>query len=101
MPIVQKLTLYPDCYAGLSTYRGGIGLSPGKTMLAAGFQDWILPAGVYTVRAKAKLVVQHQNSDVDPLLPNRNRNSPGITPEGEERTDVITIPDVTFEVKKQ
>lgn len=68
-PIAHKATIPTSGYIGISTYRGGIGLTPKSVLLAAGMQAWVVKPGVYRVRGTATVSVDFGAQLLDPEKP--------------------------------
>jgi RNA polymerase sigma factor (sigma-70 family) len=79
-PMTHKATLPTSGYVGISTYRGGIGLTPKSILLAAGLQDWVLKPGTYMVRGTVTVSVTFGGEVLDPEKPDVPESKPKNAP---------------------
>ena len=68
-PMAHAATLPTSGYVGLSTYRGGIGLTPKSILFAAGFQDWTVKPGTYRLRGTVTVTATFGDAVLDPGKP--------------------------------
>jgi hypothetical protein len=90
-PIAHDATIPTGGYVGLSTHRGGIGLSAGTILFAAGFQDWRLKPGTYRLRGKVTVRVNFGDAVLDPELPD--------VPAVKDQTLILDLAERSFELK--
>lgn len=101
VPMSHRMTVSAGVYGGLPTHRGGVGLPVGRTMLAAGWQVWILPPGNYTMKGKATITVAYGSEVLDSGLPHRGFKSKkdDFAPAGETKSISIEFPSSIFQVE--
>lgn len=100
VPMSHRMTISADAYAGLPTHRGGVGLTVGKTMLAAGWQVWTLPPGKYSMKGTAKIAAGFGSAALDPLLPHRGfkAKEKDFPPVGETKSVSVELQAASFQV---
>lgn len=90
-PMAHDATIPTGGYVGLSTHRGGIGLSAGSILFAAGFQDWRLKPGTYRLRGKVAVKIRFGDTVLDPEKPD--------PPEAKDQRFNLDLAERRFEVK--
>lgn len=64
-PVPISASLVTNVYAGFTTYRGRATVPPGRALLTAGWNDWALLPGKYTLKGSATITTRTSGTIID------------------------------------